>query len=307
MSEPAKWNFRHPLFKIVNLPNLLFLAIIYMISWPSLVNTKSPVILIIVVCLVELYFIIGCLIQNKRRCLDISSILLAFFAFWQYSTKTGRGHSLLMPPMENVLYVLYSHRVELFKGLRSSLELIFWGLGLAIILAVVLGILVGWFVRLREAVMPIVGVISPIPALAYTTYVVAIMPSFKSASVVVIFLGVFWAFFSLVIRTVGTMDQKIVESARVMNVGSVTMIKDVVYPYVLPTALRHLPSSFATAFMCLTGAEMIGASSGLGFFIRKYAEYANYTNVLAGIIFMGIVVTLLSNVIKLIQKRFIKW
>ena len=71
--------------------------------------------------------------------------------------------------------------------------------------------------------------------------------------------------------------------------------------------LRYLPSSLSTAFMCLTGAEMIGASSGLGFFIRKYAEYANYTNVLAGIIFMGLVVTMLSSLVKLVQKKFIKW
>ena len=97
-----------------------------------------------------------------------------------YTTKTGGAHSLLMPPMENVLYVLYSHHAELFNGLVSSLELIFWGLGIALVSAVIFGILVGWFARPREAIMPIVGIISPIPALAYTTYVVGCMPSFKS-------------------------------------------------------------------------------------------------------------------------------
>ena len=215
--------------------------------------------------------------------------------------------SLGFAGIENVLYVLYSHRGELLKGLVSSLELMLWGVTIALASSVVFGILVGWFTRPREAIMPIVRVISPIPALAYTTYVVGCMPSFKSSSIVVIFLSVFWPLFSQVIRTVGTMDKRIIESARVMNVGSITMIKDIVYPYVLPTVLRYLPSSLSTAFMCLTGAEMIGASSGLGFFIRKYAEYANYTNVLAGIIFMGLVVTMLSSLVKLVQKKFIKW
>lgn len=307
MSALEKLNLRNPIFKIVNIPNILCAAILYMISLPPLVKTKSPVVLLIVICLIELYFVIGYLVQRKRRCHDISCILFAFFAFWEYTTKTGSAHSLLMPPMENVLYVLYSHHAELFNGLVSSLELIFWGLGIALVSAVIFGILVGWFARPREAIMPIVGIISPIPALAYTTYVVGCMPSFKSSSVVVIFLGIFWPVFSLVIRTVGTMDKRVIDSAKVMNVGSITMIKDVVYPYVLPTVLRFLPASFATAFMCLTGAEMIGASAGLGFFIRKYAEYANYTNVLAGIIFMGIVVTMLSYLIKLVQNRFIKW
>ena len=209
-----------------------------------------------------------------------------------------------MPPMENVLYVLYSHRGELLKGLVSSLELMLWGVTIALASSVVFGILVGWFTRPREAIMPIVRVISPIPALAYTTYVVGCMPSFKSSSIVVIFLSVFWPLFSQVIRTVGTMDRRIIESARVMNVAALHD-KGYVYPYVCPRC-SYLPSSLSTAFMCLTGAEMIGASSGLGFFIRKYAEYANYTNVLAGIIFMGLVVTMLSSLVKLVQKNFIK-
>ena len=297
----------NPIFKIVNIPNILFVLNLCLITLPAIVTTKPAVVLIIVLCIVELYFIIGFLVKKKRSCHDISAILLSFFAIWEYATKTGRAHSLLMPPMENVLFVLYSHREELISGLFSSMELILCGMGIAVVSAVVLGILVGWFTRLREAILPIVRVISPIPALAYTTYVVGCMPSFKSASIVVIFLSTFWSLFSLVIRTVQTMDKRIIDSATVMNVSSITMIKDVVYPYVLPTVLRYLTSSVAAAFMCLTGAELIGASSGLGFFIRKYAEYANYTNVLAGIIFMGIVVTMLSYVVKLIQKRFIKW
>lgn len=307
MPRMEKLNLQSPIFKVVNIPNILFAAILYMISLPPLVKTKPPAMIIIVICLIELYFIIGYLVQHKRSCHDISCILFAFFAIWEYLSKTGKAHSLLMPPMENVLYVLYSHRGELLKGLVSSLELMLWGVTIALASSVVFGILVGWFTRPREAIMPIVRVISPIPALAYTTYVVGCMPSFKSSSIVVIFLSVFWPLFSQVIRTVGTMDRRIIESAKVMNVGSITMIKDIVYPYVLPTVLRYLPSSLSTAFMCLTGAEMIGASSGLGFFIRKYAEYANYTNVLAGIIFMGLVVTMLNSLVKLVQKKFIKW
>lgn len=295
------------LAKIFSIPNIVFATTMYMITWPDLVKTRPVFMLVIVLCLTELYYLIGYFVHKKRYCHDISCILLAFFAIWEFYTKTGRAHSMLMPPMENVMYVLFSHREELFRGLVSSLELVIWGLSISLVSAVVLGILIGWFVRAREAILPIVRVISPIPALAYTTYAVGCMPTFKSASIVVIFLGIFWSVFSLVIRTVQTMDKRIIDSAKVMNVTNITMVKDVIFPYVLPTVLRFLPSCIAAAFMCLTGAEMIGASEGLGYFIRKYAEYANYTNVLAGIIFMGIVITFISMITNLIQKKFIKW
>ena len=299
--------FLHPVFKLVNIPNILFAALVYLTTLPPIVKTKQPVAYLVVICLIELYFIVGYLVQNKRRCHDISLILFAFFTIWAYATKTGTAHLLLMPPMENVFYVFDSHWKEMLSGLLSSLNLIVWGLSFALVSAVIFGILIGWFIRPREAILPIVRIISPIPALAYTTYVVAAMPNFRISSIVIIFLGVFWPVFSLVITAVGTMDKKVIDSAQTLNVSTPVMIKDIVFPYVLPSVLRYLPSSLATAFMCLTGAELIGASTGLGFFIRKYSDYANYTNVLAGIIFMGIVVTLLNVIVRMIQKKFIKW
>jgi len=293
--------------KVLNIPNVLFALLIYMATWPSVMKTKPAFMYVIVISLIEMYFVIGYLIKNRRSCHDISCILFSFFAIWAYVTKTGGSHSLLVMPMENVFYVFYTHWSEMLTGLLSSLNLVAWGLTLAVVCATVLGVLIGWVTRLNQAILPIVRIISPIPALAYTTYVVAAMPNFRVSEIVIIFLGIFWPTFSRVISTVGTMDKKIIDSARILNVNTASMLKDIVFPYVMPTVLRNLPSSLATAFMCLTGAELIGASSGLGYFIRKYSEYANYTNVLAGIIFMGIIVTLLSLLVRMIQKRFIKW
>ncbi len=296
-----------PLFKILNIPNVLFVLILYMASWPSVVKTKPALMYLIVMCLIEVYFIVGYLIKKRQACHDISCILFAFFALWAYATKTGRVQSLLVMPMENVFYVFYTHYEEMLTGFLSSLNLVLWGLALGVVLATVLGVLIGWVTRLNNAILPIVRIISPIPALAYTTYVVAAMPNFRISEIVIIFLGIFWPTFSRVISTVGTMDKKIIESARILNVSTAGMLKDIVFPYVMPTVLRHLSNALSTAFMCLTGAELIGASSGLGYFIRKYSEYANYTNVLAGIIFMGIAVTLLSFITQWIQRKFIKW
>ncbi|MBQ7800887.1 MAG: ABC transporter permease subunit [Oscillospiraceae bacterium] len=296
-----------PVFTILNIPNLLFVLLLYMSTWPSVVKTKPPYAYLAVLVLIEIYFVVGYLVKKKVACHDISCILFAFFTIWAYITKTGKAHSLLVMPMENVFYVFTTHYEEMFRGLMSSLYLVFWGMVSATVLAVILGVLIGWVTRLNQAILPIVRIISPIPSLAYTTYVVAAMPNFKISEIVIIFLGIFWPTFSRVISTVATIDKKIIDSARVLNVGTFTMLKDIVYPYVKPTVLRNLTSSLSTAFLCLTGAELIGASSGLGYFIRKYSEYANYTNVLAGIIFMGVVVTVLSFLVRFIQNKFIKW
>ena len=75
----------------------------------------------------------------------------------------------------------------------------------------------------------------------------------------------------------------------------------------LPGVLSGLRSSLSSAFMLLTLAEMMGARSGLGYFIRNFADYANYTNVVAGIILVALVITLLNRGVTALERRLIRW
>jgi NitT/TauT family transport system permease protein len=59
--------------------------------------------------------------------------------------------------------------------------------------------------------------------------------------------------------------------------------------------------------MVLTAAELIGATSGLGWFVKYYADFADYTRVVAGIILIGVVVTILNKLLSTVEKMLIKW
>ena len=52
---------------------------------------------------------------------------------------------------------------------------------------------------------------------------------------------------------------------------------------------------------------MYGASSGLGYFVINYTNYGNYTNVVAGIIMVGVVVTILDCLVSLLIGKTVKW
>ncbi len=61
------------------------------------------------------------------------------------------------------------------------------------------------------------------------------------------------------------------------------------------------------AFMLLMFAEMMGATRGLGYYIVNYNTYGNYTNVVAGIIMIGIIVTILNRFTSVLQKQVVRW
>lgn len=290
-----------------NRGNLLFLITLGILLLPSKRSMDAPWAYVAVLALIETAFLLRYRKHREKSLLDIVSVAYAFLGFWDLMSRLDLTHPVLVPPPENVFYVFVSQRELMVQGIFSSLRLLFLGVSLALFTGVFLGLLVGWIPRLRGAVLPIANVISPIPPLVYTPYVVAVMPTFKAASVFVIFCAVFWPTFQNMVGRVGSIDKKIIQSAQVMNVSTSTMLFRVILPYCKPSILASLNGTIRAALLCLTGAELLGANSGLGYFVKKFSDYADYTKVIAGIILMGIVVTVLIAAVHWLQKKLVKW
>lgn len=293
---------------VCNRVTLLFVITVLLVLFlPGQKQTQSPVAFLIVLILAEGLFLVRYLNSHKKSELDIGLITFLLLGFWELSVKAGWAHPVLVPAPEDVFMVFCSERELMLQGVGSSLWLLLWAVGLALVLGVFLGLIVGWIPRAREAVVPIANVVGPIPPLVYTPYVVAVMPTFRSASILVIFMACFFPVFTTMIGRVASMDRRIIQSAQVMAVSTPQMLFRVILPYCMPGILGSLPGTMRGAFLCLTGAELLGASSGLGYFVKKFSDYANYTKVIAGIILMGVVVTLIDIGLEQLYKRLVKW
>ena len=295
--------------KLLILPNILFIILTVLIFLPAPEGKSfdSPAAFYVAILFAEIYYLYSVLWRKSRAAHDIASVIFTLFLFWESYTKYGNAHKILMPPMENIFNVFVTDYPSMLEGLVASLKLLGAGVSLALILGIVLGVFVGWIKRLREAAFPIAKVLSTIPALVYVPYVVAVMPTFKMASIFVVWSGVFWPTFMYVINYIAGIDKKILDSAKTLNVTTPTMIFRIILPYIFPGIIRNLALSVSSAFMCLTGAEMIGANAGLGYYVQKAASFINYPKVLAGIIFIGVVVTLINKFVVFLEKTFIKW
>lgn len=246
--------------------------------------------------------------ENRRSATDLIMIIWMALLLWEMlTTKLNRMHPVLVPAPENVFQVFSEQYRTLLLNVVSSLELLLTGCVLGISLGVTGGLIVGWTPRLRGVFFPVAQVLTPIPPIVYAPYLVALMPTFRSASALVIFLGIFWPTFLAMIIRVGSIERKILDSAQALNVRGFTMIRRVLWPYVLPSVVANLKITLTTSVMMLVFAEMMGATSGMGYYVINYAHYANYTNVVAGIIVVGVVVTLLSRLVTFVQHKTVPW
>ncbi len=301
--------------RILNVPNLLFVLILLCFLLPSKYaeqmrsGLKSPLVFVIVLILIEIAFQIGLSKKKKRQgSLDITSFVFAFILLWELCvSRLNLLPYIFVPAPENVFHVFVSDWKVILTGFVNSMILIVIGMISAILASTILGTLVGWNDRLTKAIYPIAKAISTVPALIYTPYIVLIVPTFRLASLCVIFLSNFWGGFMGSINNTAFVEQKVINAARILNLSTPTILFKIIIPFNLPRLINALPIQLATALMTLTVAEMLGADSGMGYYVRFSLNFANYTKAIAGIIFIGLVVTVLNSVIDIVKKHLIKW
>ena len=290
--------------------HLLLLALISLILLPGMKQVQPPAALLAGLALMELLYLLKLrrLGRTARFPSRIMLIVWSLLIIWELLvTKLNLLHPVLVPAPENVFYVFQSQYQALLGHALSSLELLLISMSLGLLLGWTLGLLSGWYTGLGNVFAPIANVLAPIPPVIFAPYIVAIMPSFRSPSAVVIILGIFFPTCLNMVGRVRALDRQILDSARMLNVGNGAMITKILLPYTLPGVAAGLKVTLTTSFMLLMFAEMMGATQGLGYYIVNYNTYGNYTNVIACIIVIGVIVTLLSRLVTLIQAKVIKW
>lgn len=263
---------------------------------------------VVVIVISFLLYNLNLFSMKKKSANDIAVVLFGFFLLWEVAYKLGWIHNdLLLPSPEGLFHVFVEKTPEILSDVWGSVQLLFLGFLLAATLGTILGLLAGWIPRVREVLLPISNVITLIPPLMFSAYLIMLLSTFRQAAIAVIFFAVFWPTFQGTVVRVGQIDKQVIEAAKTMGVGTVGMLWKVIFPYCLPGIIKSISKSLRGAFMCLSGAEMLGINLGIGYFIEKYKSFADYRCVLAGIVTVGVITTLIDLGVNKLEKAIIKW
>lgn len=239
---------------------------------------------------------------------DLTAILYAVLFAWEMATtRLNLLDPMLYPTPNQIMTLMAGDAKELAKGLVSSLTLLLAGYFAALATAIPLALIIGWRKRLHSAVSPITRILGPIPPIVYIPYAIAILPTFMMSSMFIIFIGAFWPVFINTLNGVFTVDRRVIDSARALNVGEGTMLFRVILPASLPSIIAGANIGLVLSFILLTAAEMIGATSGLGWYVKYFSDFADYGRVIVGIIFIGFVVTGITFCMDRLEKRLLRW
>ncbi|WP_461247272.1 ABC transporter permease [Treponema sp. R6D11] len=302
------------LFTITNGLFIVFL-LIQLIPDKTYRITDHPHYTLIFIVLLEFFLLmISFLIKKDQTRLvitDIVGVIYAFFIFWLLATVklsfVSVAKQAVFPPPGAVLSQFAVDSSKMLVNIRDSLLLIFEGYIIAVVLAIPLGLFFGWNIRVGTVAGYISKFLSSISPIVYIPYAIVLLPTFRAASMLVIIVASFWPTFASTMSGVQNVEKRLIDSAKMLCVGKFTMLFRIILPAALPQIFIGCNQGLSVSFILLVSAEMIGARSGIGYYVNNYANFGNYTNALVGVITIGIVVTFITFLFNLAQRFLLRW
>ena len=246
--------------------------------------------------------------ESLNLFVDIVGFIYGLLIAWVLATaKFNLLKPALFPPPGKVFWQFIGDYDKIITNVFSSVGIILQGYLLALVVAIPLGLFLGWSARLGSAATYISKFLGAIPPIVYIPYGIALLPTFRSVSVFVIFLATFWPVLSGTMSGVMNVEKKTIDSAKVLNVNRFTMMFSVILPASLQQIFIGCNQGLTVSFVLLTSAEMIGAQSGLGYYIKNYSDFGDYTRTIVGLIVVGIVIVAISFIFNRIQKYLLRW
>lgn len=246
--------------------------------------------------------------ESLALLVDIAGFIFILLAAWSLATaKFNYLNPQLFPSPGRVIHQFVTDRDKIYVNVKSSLLTIIKGFTLAVAVAVPLGLFIGWSARLGSAATYITKFFSSIPPIVYIPYGIALLPTLKSVSVFVIFLATFWPVFAGTMSGVLGVDKRIIDSAKVLNVSKPEMLFRVILPASLQQIFLGCNQGLSVSFILLTSAEMINAKDGMGYYVKNYSDFGDYTRTITGLLVIGFVVIGVTFLFNILQSRLLRW
>ncbi|HPU58040.1 MAG TPA: ABC transporter permease subunit [Candidatus Avimonas sp.] len=215
--------------------------------------------------------------------------------------------SFLFPSIFDVIKLVPDYISELFTGLKSSLYLLVTAYVLAVISAIAIGTLIGLKSGLRKNVTPYINAFSAIPVPLLTPYAINLFPTFKAASIFLIWLAAFWVILGTTIGAVMSIDKRYLETAATLEMPGIEKLFKIILPAASPAILVGCSIALTLSFMMLAVAEMFGATSGMAYFVQYYSDFARFDLVMLGFLFTAAVLVFIMYIFDKIKHRVLHW
>jgi nitrate/nitrite transport system permease protein len=173
--------------------------------------------------------------------------------------------------------------------LAYSIGRVLLGFGLAALVAVPIGFLIGMSPLVYRALDPFIQVLKPISPLAWMPLALFTLKDSNVSAVFVIFVCSIWPMLINTAFGVASVRRDWLNVARTLEVSPVRKAFAVILPAAAPTIMTGMRISIGIAWLVIVAAEMLVGGTGIGYFVWNEWNNLSITNILSGILAIGLV------------------
>lgn len=189
-------------------------------------------------------------------------------------------------------------------NILASLKRVGLGFGLAAIVGIPLGFIIGRFQFATRMAAPIISLLRPVSPLAWLPIGLLVFKAADPAAIWVIFISAVWPIIINTSMGVSKVPQDYMNVAKVLNLSEWKIATKILFPFVLPYMMTGIRLSIGVAWLVIVAAEMLTGGVGIGFWVWDEWNNLNVEHIIIAIFVVGIVGLLLEFMLTQIAKKF---
>lgn len=244
-----------------------------------------------------------------RRIFPSVTVIAILVAVWWLAVVVTQS-AIFPTPWQVVTGTLeLARNGTLWSDIGASLMRVAVGFSLAVVIAVPLGLWMGWVRGAFSTLNPLFQMLRPISPIAWIPIAILWFGVGNESPIFLIFMS---SVFPMVVQTtagVHTIERRYLRAAENFGVSRYTLFRQVIIPAVLPQIIVGMRIGLGVAWLVVVAAEMIALRSGLGYLIIDSRNAGNrYDLVIGGMVIIGLIGLLLDGAMRLLESlKIVRW
>jgi ABC-type nitrate/sulfonate/bicarbonate transport system permease component len=235
--------------------------------------------------------------------------VLLFLIVWQAVASARLVPPLFLPGPFDIIdaFVALFAQGQIWNDILVSGQELIYGYGLAVLIALPLGVLMGWYRRLNFALDPFLNFFNSTPRVALLPLLILWLGIGIWSKIAVVFLG---SFFPIVINTISgvrNLDAGLIKMSRSFGATDTQIFKTLALPGSVPFILAGLRLGVGHALIGVVVGELVAAQAGIGLMMAKAGATFQTSKVFAGLIIVAGAGVVLTGILQRVERRFQAW
>lgn len=254
----------------------------------------------------------------KSKKVDIKALVAAFVSiflflcFWQWGVSCTDLGELIPGPLTVFVGIFETFKNPIGKysilgHVLFSLSRVLVGYAIAAVLGIALGVLMGWNKTIEAIFRPLYEMIRPIPPIAWIPLAILWFGLGETTKYFLIFLAAFNNITLNAYQGARTVDPVLIGASRMLGANKIQTLFTVILPASVPVIFAGLQVAVSVSWATVVAAEMVRSTEGAGWVIINAQEMNNMTQILIGIVSIGVVGYLLAITMRKVEDKLCAW